>query len=186
MKLTIAERSAEKKRDSRRLRREGNIPAVIYQNQSAGEMVSIPASEFQTVLRQVQKGHLSTTIFELTDAHGKSRKAIIKEIQYHPTSYDVMHLDFAQLQDSSPVKIKVPIELIGAAQCKGVKEGGVVRVVIRYAEVSCLPENIPSFFELDISSLGMRDKKRLSDIQFPEGVKPRKALNEVVVVIVKR
>ncbi len=186
MKLSIKERSTEKKCKSNRLRREGRIPAVLYNRGKESLSISVAQSDFDACLRQIPKGRLSTTVFTLTDEKGQEKKGIVKEIQYHPTSYQMIHLDFEELLSDVPVNIKVPIECTGVMDCAGIKLGGVLRRVIRYLLVNCLPEDIPSYFELDVRELGIKQYKKLADLVIPEKVRPLVDLNEVAVVIAKR
>lgn len=185
MKLQISKRSADKKGDTKKLRREGFIPAVIYLRGKEGENVALRSSEFSSLLRLVQPGRLSTQVFTL-DHNGKERRAILKEIQYHPTTYNVIHLDFEELHDNLPVNVKVPIECTGVVDCIGVKLGGVLRQVIRHLRVRCLPKDIPTVFQLDVKNLGQRETRRLKDLEIPKTIRPLADLNEVAVVIVKR
>ena len=129
---------------------------------------------------------MPTSVFTLVDDKGKERKAIIKDIQYNVTNYQVIHLDFEELLDDIKVNIKVPIEFIGAAESPGVKLGGVVRQVIRHLKVRCLPKDIPTYFLLDVKDLGPRQSKRLKDLNIPQTIRPLADLNEVALVIVKR
>lgn len=179
-------RDVEKKREAKRSRREGNIPAVIYRHGKTAEAIAVPSTEFTALLRQVQSGHLPTTVFSLADEHGKARQAIIKDIQYNITTYDVIHLDFEELDKDTKVTVKVPIECTGVVDCVGVKLGGVIRQVIRYLKVRCLPKDMPKVFELDVRNLGMREARRLSDLEIPTNVRPLANMHEVAVVIVKR
>lgn len=186
MKLKVMPRAAQKKSEVLKLRRQGFIPAIIYHKEKAGETIYVQSDEFSAYLRHVQQGHLPTTIFTLVDEKGKQRRVIIKDIQYNVVNYNVIHLDFEELIDNVPVKVKVPIECIGAAECEGVKLGGVLRQVIRYLRVRCLPKDIPSHFTLDVSGLGPRQSKRLEDVPLSDTLRPLANLREVAAVIVKR
>lgn len=186
MKLTVSKRNSEKKSEAKTLRREGDIPAVIYSQGKEGEAISIKGSEFQKHLSHIKRGHLPTSVFTLVDADGKERKAIVKDIQYHVTTYNILHLDFEELHDDALVNVKVPIEFLHAADCVGVKLGGVLRQVIRHLRVRCLPKNMPKSFGIDVRALNMKDTKRLRDITIPEGVRPMANMDEVVVVVAKR
>jgi large subunit ribosomal protein L25 len=185
MNLTAKKRAGETKGANNQIRRSGNIPAVLYSSGEPGVSIEVEGAEFQTALRNIKKGHLSTTVFDL-EVEGKKTKAIVKGIQYHRTTYDIIHLDFEELKADVPVSVKVPIEFTGVADCVGVKLGGAVRQIIRNVKVECLPKDIPSAFTLDIRELKMKQSKRLSDIQMAEGIKPVAATDEVVVVIAKR
>jgi len=186
MKLKVFKREQVKKSESNRIRREGNIPAVVYVRGKPTEAVVIDGTEFSSFLRTVQQGRLSTTVFSLKEEGGKERRTILKEIQYHPTTYQVQHLDFEELFDDVPVTLNVPIECTGVVDCVGVKLGGVLRQVIRKLRVRCLPKDIPTFFTVDVRSMGQNDKKRLADLEIPQTVKPVANLNEVAIVIAKR
>lgn len=186
MKLKMQTRTVERKSDAKKMRRADDIPAVIYGHGTTAETITVKNSEFTALLRGVLPGRLSTTVFTLSDSKGKARRAILKDIQYHVTTYNIMHLDFEELQDKVKVNVKVPIECTGAADCPGVKLGGVLRQVIRYIRVRCLPADIPAVFELDVKSLGPRESRRLSDLAIPETVRPLADLNEVAAVVVKR
>ncbi|MBY0528622.1 MAG: 50S ribosomal protein L25 [Rhabdochlamydiaceae bacterium] len=185
MKLTMKPRTGEKKSDIKQIRREGDIPAVIYSAKTQPEKLIIVGPEFGAILRGVKPGQLPTTVFTLSDGK-RERKAIIKDIQYHLTSYRVSHIDFEELSDDVAVSVKVPINCVGIADCQGIKLGGFLRQVIRHVKVECLPKNIPSQFLIDVKDLGMRQSKRLRDLILPAGVKLLAAAEEVIVVIAKR
>jgi large subunit ribosomal protein L25 len=186
MKLNVEKRKAAKKSENNALRRENKIPAIIYGQGKAGETITLDAAEFNAELRKVEPGRLSTTIFELHEKKAPTRRAIVKEIQYDPTNYKVIHLDFEELLDDVKVNVKVPIECIGTADCQGIKLGGVLRQVIRHLRVRCLPPNMPTYFQIDVRDMMMADVKRLSDLKIPETVRPLADLHEVAVVIAKR
>lgn len=185
MKLKLFKRDSAKS-EVKRLRREGKIPAVVYTQGSAGENIAIETSEFSAFLRKVQPGRLSTSIFTLTTEDGKSVRAIVKDIQYNPVNYNVIHLDFEELIDDKLVNIKVPIEFVGVVDCVGVKLGGVLRQVIRHLRVRCLPKDIPEVFQLDVRDLAQRETRRLRDLVIPNTVRPLADLKEVVAIIAKR
>jgi large subunit ribosomal protein L25 len=186
MKLNYCERIRQRKSDTSRLRKEGVIPAVIYSSGKGSSSISVIESDYTALLRTVKPGHLSTQVFELTDGAGVARRAILKDIQYHPTNYQIIHLDFEELIKDHKVNVKVPIEWINVADCVGVKLGFVLRAVIRSIRVSCLPDDIPVAFQLDVKELGPRDSKRLKDLDIPNNVRPLQSLEEVAVVVAKR
>lgn len=186
MKLKTVQRAAKSKGEVNALRREGNIPCVLYIRGKEGETLAIKSTEFNSYLRGIKPGHLPTTIFTLVDDKGNERQALVKDIHYAITSYDVLHLDFEELIEDHQLNVKIPIECTGVADCAGIKLGGVLRQVIRHVRVRCLPKDIPSQFEVDIRELSLKQSKRLSDIDMPQTVRPLVPLNEVAVVIVKR
>lgn len=182
MKLSVFER---KKGGVNQLRREGKVPAIVYGQKVAGEMISVQKEEILAILRNMESGLLGTTVFELQ--HGKTaRKAIVKEIQYQVATYEIEHIDFLLLDDAIPVTINVPIQVIGVGECAGIKLGGFLRQPVRTMKVSCLPKQIPSAFQVDVKDLDLLQSKRLSDIALPQGVKPLSRLTEVAVVVAKK
>jgi len=186
MELVTEKRDLKKVGGVNRLRREGKIPAVVYSRGEPGDNIALEYSDFAAILRAVQKGMLSTTVLTLKDSDGKERKVLVRDIQYHPTTYNVLHLDFEELHEDSPVNVRVPVEATGAVDCVGIKHGGVLRRVVRSLRVRCLPKDIPSCFTLDVSKLELKQSRRLNEIKIPEGVRPMQDLNEVALVITKR
>lgn len=185
MNLEVFKRATSKS-ETKKIRREGDIPAVIYVKNKATETVVVKGSEFSSLLRKLQPGRLSTTVFTLKDEQGKTHRVIVKEIQYEPTTYAVRHLDFEGLVDDQKINVKVPVECTGIVDCAGIKLGGVLRQVIRFLRVRCLPKDIPTVFQIDIRNLAQFESKRLSDLEIPPTVRPLADLNEVAVVIAKR
>lgn len=185
MKLNVKERSGAVKKEAKRLRRDGDIPAVLYGVHREAEKIAVSTREFSAVLRQIKAGSLSTVTFTL-DVEGKEIRALLKDIQYDRTTYRVIHLDFEELKDDVTVRVNVPIYCVDVAECPGVKLGGQVRQVIRQVSIECLPPKMPKEFTLSVKNLSMRQTKRVSDIVVPEGVKVLTPLTEVAVVIAKR
>lgn len=185
MKLAIQKRTAGKKGEINKLRREGNVPGILYGNNEAGIPISLKNEEFAAMLRNLKPGLLATTIFEL-QLGDKKHKAIVKDIQYHVTSYSVLHVDFVLLSDKTPVTVNVPIQMAGTADCVGVKLGGFLRQVIRTLKVSCLPKDIPQEFVVDVRELNIAQSKKLSDIAIPAHVRPIAKMSEVAVIVGKK
>lgn len=186
MKLQINKRSSEQKVKGRSLRRQSLIPAVIYSRGASSEMISIDAAEFNARMRNIVPGRLATTKFFLIDEEGKERRVIIKEIQYHPTTYNVLHVDFEELIEGVAITVKIPIEFVGSSECLGVKQGGFLRQVIRGLRVRCTPDKMPEVLRLNVQPMTMKETRRLSDLDVPEGVRPLVDMHEVLVVVAKK
>lgn len=186
MELKTTERLSTKKSQAKNARLDGFIPAVIYSQGKEGETLAVEAGPFVNFLSKLKRGRLPTVQFTLVGEKGAKRQAILKDIQYDITTYDVIHLDFQELHKDVEVNVKVPIECIGMADCVGIKQGGVLRQVIRSVKVRCLPKNIPTHFELDVTQLELAHTKRLKDLAVPQGVRAIADLKEVAVVIAKR
>ncbi|MCC5831893.1 MAG: 50S ribosomal protein L25/general stress protein Ctc [Chlamydiales bacterium] len=185
MELTVSGRQPGKKSEIKKIRREGHIPAILYSKGEKGREIVVDGNAFLKVLNQIEKGTLSSVVFTL-NLDGNSVKAIIKDIQYAVTSYDIVHLDFEQLHDDVPVTLNIPLKFLNAVECAGVKLGGVLRQVIRQVKVRCLPKDIPDRFNLDVRDLTMGQSLKLNKLQIPSGVTPVTGLNEVAVVVAKK
>ncbi len=158
----------------------------MYGAKGENQNISLPLDELQASLRQIPQGLLSTSLFTLHDGQ-KTYLALIKEVQYHPVSYAILHVDFLAVSDKEAVSVNVPIQIVGLADCPGIKLGGFMRQPIRFVKVSCLPKEIPPRgFLLDVSSLNVGESRRLSDLSIPPSVKPLAKMAEVVAVIAKK
>lgn len=180
MKLDVHKRTAGKKGEIQRLRREGNIPAVIYGSTEKGESVYVKGEEMQAILRGLKPGLLATTVFSLN-----GKKAIVKDIQYHVAGYNIEHIDFFLLADKV-ITVQIPIQLTGVADCAGVKLGGILRQTIRNLKVSCLPKDIPQEFTIDVKEMNIGQSKTLADIELPKNVRPIGKMSEIVVTVAKK
>ena len=186
VEIPFVQRPAKNKGEAKKLRREGKVPAVMYSQNNTSETIAVQTTDFQAVLRALKPGFLPTTIFKLVDTKGKSRRAVVKDIQYNITSYDVIHLDFLELDEAKPLSLKVPIQCINQVDCLGVKAGGYVRAVMRHIQVQCLPKHIPTHFDIDVKDLEMNQSKRVRDLSLPSEIRSLGRENDTVVSIVKR
>ena len=161
LKLTSEYRVSSGKGVSRRLRAQGRVPAVLYGHSEEPIKISIDEADFFRVLRV--RGE--TAIIGLT-VEGEVKKdcdAIIKEIQQHPASGEILHVDFQHIRRGEKIKIDVPVELLG--EPLGVKEmGGVLEHGPRELVIRCLPRDIPERITVDVSGLKMHDAIHVKDI----------------------
>lgn len=185
MKLAISSRPAGKKSENKKIRRENKIPAILYSKGEKGKEIVINGIDFQKILDTTPTGTLSSKVFHL-ELDGQTIKAIVKDIQYHITSYNVIHIDFEQLDDELPVSLNIPVVCMNVVDCAGIKLGGVLRQVKRKLKVTCLPKDIPSQFEIDVKDLVLGQTVKLNQIAIPPGVRPTDQLNEVAVVIARK
>lgn len=186
MKLVVKPRFSQKKSELRQIRSVGDIPAVVYSSKKKPVSLIVSGQEFDVVLRQMQPGHLPTTIFTLSDGL-REYQAIIKEIQYHVVTYKVSHIDFEELIDGIDVHVKVPVNCIGTMECIGVKLGGVVRQVMRHVKVKCQPKHIPTKFDVDVKNTNIGNSLRVKDLQgISSNITVLAKEHDVVTVITKR
>ena len=164
----IAEmRDDQGKGASRRLRRQGKVPAVIY---GAGRDPRNLMFDHNKVLRQLEDPSFYSSILNVKVGE-KSRAAIVKDIQRHPSKKQIIHIDLQRIVEDEQIKMQIPIHYLGEEDAVGVKiGGGTVTKVMTELEISCLPKDLPEFLEVDISELELDQMLNVSDISLPEGV----------------
>ena len=152
---------------SRRLRRQGKVPAVLY---GGGKKPRAITLDHTRLLQQMQNEAFHTSV--LTIKVGKeSQAAIVKAVQTHPAKRRIWHVDFQRILADEKIRMNVPLRFIGEDVAVGVKqEGGVVSRMITEVEITCLPADLPEFLEIDISELGMDEMVYLTNIKVPGGV----------------
>ena len=183
--VTCNAREETSKGSLRRFRRGGNIPGVIYSEGKPAEKVFFARAEFEAGMRAISPGTLPVTVFELKDASGRSRTALVREVQYQPTTYEITHIDFLELDQKRMVEVKVPVEFLNASECIGVKLGGQLRHIMRHVCVRCLPADIPAHFSVDVKDLGIRQSRRVRDMDMPDPVTCLVHIEDVVVSVMK-
>ncbi len=185
MELTVAKRTTGKKSAAKVLRREGQIPAVVYSKGEKSIDISVNATDFRKILSQIEPGSLSTRIFTLNHIEGEALQVIVKDIQYNVVTYDVIHLDFQTLEKNNEIAVNIPIRLTGVVDCVGVKLGGMLQQIVKKVKVRCLPEHLPEAFEINVKDLGIGQSLSLRDMNIPQTVRPLMDLKDTVVVVTK-
>jgi large subunit ribosomal protein L25 len=167
---------------SRRLRRAGKVPAVIYGGQGGPRSITL---DHQQLLTLIDKEKFYSSIISV-NVESESQPAIIRDVQMHPARNAVVHVDLQRVVESEKLKIHLPIHFKGEAVAPGVKtQGGIVSHLMQDVEVSCLPADLPEFLELDLSGMNLNDTLALGDIKLPTGVTiPELAHRNPVVVSV--
>ena len=151
---------------SRRLRRSGKIPAIIY---GAGEPARTIAFDRNSLLRQMENKSFSSVLTVQVD--GKNQAAIVKDLQRHPAWSTVLHVDLQRIVADEKIRINVPLNFLNEATAVGVKlGGGTVSHMQTEVEVSCLPKDLPEHLAVDIEDLDLDQMLYLSDIKLPDGV----------------
>jgi len=151
---------------SRRLRHAGKFPAVVYGSTAEPRAVTL---EQNVMAQHVAKEAFYTSILTI-DVEGTEEKAIVKDMQWHPYKPIIMHMDLQRVDDTTVIKVNVPLHFINQETAPGVKAGGVASHILTSVEVSCVATKIPEFLEVDAGSLNVGDSVHLSDLVLPEGV----------------
>jgi large subunit ribosomal protein L25 len=167
IKLEVQPREHTGTRESRRLRREGLVPGVLYGSGSEPASISIPERELRRVLTGA--GGLHAILDVVLDGQG-SRPSILKDYQQDPLRGKLLHVDLVEVRLDQVITATVTVLLVGAEDSPGVREGGALSQVAREVSVEALPMEVPEHIDLDVSSMAMGDTLRLSDIAVPDGV----------------
>ena len=152
---------------SRRLRRSGKLPGIIY---GAGKEATAVSLDHDTVVHQLAYEAFFSHI--LTVKVGKEKqKVVLKDLQRHPYKLRLLHIDLQRIDEAEELTMRVPIHFLNEDKCIGVKQGGgVVSHIMSEIEVSCLPKDLPEYIEIDILNLDLNDTITLADVKLPEGV----------------
>jgi large subunit ribosomal protein L25 len=152
---------------SRRLRRSGKVPAILYGGPIPPRQLIL---DHQNLLTLVVNERFFSTIISLK-VNGEQQPAIVKDVQRHPAKNAILHVDLQRVFDNEHIRMTIPLRFTGAGVAPGVKtQGGVVSHLLNDVEVRCLPKDLPEYLEVDMSQMQMNEIKRLSDIPLPPGV----------------
>ena len=154
---------------SRRLRRANKVPGIIYGGSAAPEMIEIPHNDLLLALR---KEAFQSSVISINLA-GKAQTVLLRDAQMHAYKPLVLHVDFQRVDATHAVHQKVPLHFINADLAPGVKlGGGTVSHAMNDIDVTCLPQDLPAFIEVDLKELQAGQTLHVSQLVFPQGVKP--------------
>ncbi|MBU6215024.1 MAG: 50S ribosomal protein L25 [Acidobacteria bacterium] len=164
-------------RPSRRARREGRIPGVVY---GAGEAATTLTVDRADLRRALSTDAGVNALITLT-VDGESHLAVVRELQRHPVRREVVHIDFLKVDPSAPIEVEVPIRLVGEAK-QVTTNGGMTEQRLSVLRVVVRPDSIPDAIECDISEMSLENASILvSDLQLPEGLETRSPAQQAVV-----
>ncbi len=159
---------------SRRLRRDKKVPAVVYGRGKEGVTVTIEEKDLQKALKA------RSSLLDLT-VDGETRKVIVKELTNHPVKGSYQHVDFYEVAMDRAVETTTTLYVVGEDDRE--QDGGIMNLVLRELDISCLPGNIPEYVDIDVSGLVIGDTLHVSDLKLPEGVDVLIDTAEVVLTI---
>ncbi|MDD3354749.1 50S ribosomal protein L25/general stress protein Ctc [Zoogloea sp.] len=153
---------------SRRLRRAGSVPAIVFGGSSAPQQIEVDHNEIYHALRN--EAFHSSVLSMVVD--GAAQSVILKDTQWHPYKQQVLHLDFQRVDATHKIHVKVPLHFINADLAPGVKlEGGIVSHPLTELDLECLPGDLPEFIEVDLKDLKSGSSIHVSSLNLPKGVK---------------
>ncbi len=164
---------------ARAMRRDGRIPAVLYGPKTEPNMISIGAHDLDTILKE---GSIGRSIINLDiDGVKGTKAAMVKEMQTHPLSQDILHIDFYEVDMKRKIKVNIPVVTTGKSA--GVELGGMLQIIRRELEVFCLPNAIPQSITIDITELEIGDSVHVNDIETTDDVEIPHDVNFTVLTV---
>ncbi len=165
------------KKEAKKLRSQELVPSVLY---GGDEVVhfAVPFSELRPLI-------YSADVYLIDiDIEGKSYKAVMQDIQWHPVEEQILHIDFLRIQEGHPIKIEVPVKIIG--QAKGTKAGGKLKTNLRRLKVKALAENLPDTININVTKLGLGQNIKVADLNVQNIEFLDNKSNVVVAVVITR
>jgi large subunit ribosomal protein L25 len=163
---------------SRRLRRSGRIPGIIY----GGGKPDLPITmDYFTISKQLNDEHFHTSMLEVKVKGSRGKNTVlIKDSQWDPVADTVTHLDFFRVSASDTITVDVPVVALNSEKCPGVTQGGLVSLIRHTLEVTCRADAIPEHIEVDCADLEIGDSVHIEDITLPEGAEVHHDVNFTV------
>ncbi len=154
---------------NRRLRRTGKLPGIVYGNNKAVNMITLNHND---VMHQL--AHEAFYSHILTLKIGDTlEKVVLKDLQRHPYKRSLLHIDLQRINENETLTMRVPLHFINEDRCIGVKQGGaVISHLMSEIDIVCLPEDLPTYIEVDMLEVDVGETLHLSDLKFPDRVQP--------------
>ncbi|MGB4812771.1 MAG: 50S ribosomal protein L25/general stress protein Ctc [Methylophilaceae bacterium] len=167
IEINAVKRDAKGTGASRRLRRAGFVPGVVYGGGDDAVTIEVNAKDLFLQFRH-ESFHASVLSLNLD---GKKQNVLLRDFQMHPVRNTIQHVDFQRVSATEKIHVKVPFHFINEDVAPGVKlGGGIVAHILTEAEVSCLAKDLPEFIEVDVAALEVGQSVHLSEIKLPKGV----------------
>jgi large subunit ribosomal protein L25 len=164
--LIAEDRPDQGKGASRRLRRTGKVPAILYGGHRDPRAIAL---DHNALLHNLENESFFSSILTLT-VGDKSQPCILKDVQRHAYRNLILHVDLQRIVEDEEIRVAVPFHFLGEDKAPGIKAGGVISRVMNELEITCLPKDLPSYIEVDVSTLELDDMVALSAVKLPEGV----------------
>ena len=179
IELPVEPRESGTKGLVKRLRREGNVPGVLYGPKLAPVSLVVNKKKLLSAVTHLEGAHLIR--MQSDSPLLKEKVALIKKVQLDPLTGGPLHLDFYEVDMTRKVTVRVRLDFVGKAQ--GVTQGGIVQPIVREVEVECLPTDMPDVLEVDVTLMDIGNSLHLRDLQIPSGVTANGDPNLTVVTL---
>ncbi|MCR5696638.1 MAG: 50S ribosomal protein L25/general stress protein Ctc [Marinilabiliaceae bacterium] len=140
------------------LRAEGKVPCIIYGEGKEGTPFAVPEADFRNLI------YTPNVYIVSVDVDGDVKKAVLKDIQFHPLSGKILHVDFLEIRDDKAIELSIPVELQGNSE--GVRAGGKLQLEMRKLIVKALPSAMPDRVVVDVTDLGLGKSKKVGELHF--------------------
>jgi large subunit ribosomal protein L25 len=183
IEISARKREAQGTGASRRLRRSGRVPGILYGGDKDAVNIEL---DHQALFLQLRNERFHASILTL-DLAGQKEQVLLRAVNMHPFKPHVQHIDFQRVSKDKKIHMKVPLHFVNAEKSPGVKEqGGVVSHVLNELDVTCLPDDLPEFIEVDLSGLSVGNSIHARQLALPKGVEPvlSKGADPVVATVV--
>lgn len=165
--LAAQVRTDQGKGASRRLRRAGQVPAIVYGSNEPPQNIQF---EHNTLMLAARNEWFTSAILDLM-VEGKRQKVLLRDVQKHPFKPQLLHLDFLRINENQAIRVRVPLHFVNEEKSDAYKTSGVVvSHAMTEVEISCLPKDLPEYLEVDLGALKLGDIVHMSDIKLPQGV----------------
>ena len=172
-------RTDQGKGASRRLRRTGRLPGILYGAHQEPTMISLTHHE---MIHHLEDEAFYSNLLTL-NLGGNQETVVIKDLQRHPSKPFILHADFQRVQADEKIRLNVPLHFINEAECPGVKAGGKVSHQLTDVEITCLPKDLPEFIDVDMAEMDVGDALHLSELKLPAGVEYPSTEGEDYIVV---
>jgi large subunit ribosomal protein L25 len=181
LSLTAHVRQTKGKGAARKARREDKIPAIFYGRQSQSIMLTVSYAEMERIYRNAATENVILDLRIQKNGGTETKKAMLKELQVDPIKDTYLHADFYEISMDRVIEVDIPVHLVNTPV--GVENGGILQHIRRELAISCLPDKLVDFIEVDVAALDVGDALHIEDITFPEGLTPLEDAHLTVVTI---
>lgn len=182
-KLPASLRKEHGKGAARALRRDGKVPGILYGKGHEPISISLP---LKNVAMEYARGRFRSRLVDIVLEDGKTVQALPKDLQFHPVTDVIEHVDFIKVDQNTTLHVDVPVKFLGQEKAVGLKRGGVLNIVRHEIEFVCAATKIPTHIEVNIQDMDIGDSIHINEIMLPEGVTPVIKRNFTIATIAGR
>jgi len=181
--LPASVRETHGKGSARALRRDGKVPGILYGKGQTPMSITLPLKELAL---EYARGRFRSRLINITLDNGKTIQALPKDMQFHPVTDVIEHVDFIKIEPGMTLHVSVPVKIVGQDKAMGLKRGGVLNVVRHEIEFICAPDAIPTHIEVNVSAMDIGHSIHIDSIELPKGITPAIKRNFTIATVAGR